>query len=501
MATPKEILLNAKRAAELATTAAGKAEAEAATARSFTRVIEGDIAEALAALPREETPAEKEAREKAEKEAKEKELPQTVFTLTIIPLSAGEIPNSGRGMYEWEGEHSMVPTGGWPLEDYYARDELTWAQMEPTKGIYNFSALDNAIAKATGKGGRLRFRIMSWMPGGGNRYPSYIPAMPGGYPDWNSALWLESWANLWKALGEKYGSNPRIGWVDIGGYGAWGEWHMNGVTTANSHITTANGVKMVDAVVKAFPKAHPILGTSAAIKDESPLQPPLMPALAKAFPTLGWHFDNYGTAPPGNGNNLFYAKPGGLAANAEIWERWKTAPVIAEWWNKPLASLADAEKSLNEFYVSHIGSGNNPAQSWKVNPTLYNEILKRSGFRYQMTRLEIPTLKTGENATFTSLWENVNVAPTYDPWTVWFELHSGEAIVWNRKSSLDLRTLLPTGGVAKKVEDPFFVDAPKGTYGLFVRVMDGNGILAPMRLAINGRLAGGSYPLGSVIVN
>ena len=26
-------------------------------------------------------------------------------------------------------------------------------------------------------------------------------------------------------LGKRYAAEPALGWVDVGGYGAWGEWH------------------------------------------------------------------------------------------------------------------------------------------------------------------------------------------------------------------------------------------------------------------------------------
>ncbi|HEX4186725.1 MAG TPA: DUF4832 domain-containing protein [Solirubrobacteraceae bacterium] len=462
--------------------------------------------------------AEREARERAEREAREREEAEhgkggvLTFTPSVIPLSAPEIPNSGRGLYDWMGEHSMTP-GGWPLVDYYMRDELSWTRdLEPSKGVYPFltapGPIDQALAKAAEKGGKLRFRVMAWMGSGGPRYPSYIPTLSGGgytFPDWNSEGWLTAWENLWKALGQKYGSNPRVGEIDTSGYGAWGEWHMcpsSCVSTAGSHITANNGVRMVAAVVKAFPKAHIVLGTSAAIKDESPLQPPLMPAIIKAFPSVGFHMDNFGAVAPQDGNNLPYAKPGAIAADSEIWERWKTAPVIGEWWNQSNATVANAKQTEEEQHVAMIGSGNNPSQIWKSNPAMYEEVLKRSGFRDQLDRVEVAPMLAGHAAIVTGTWENVNVAPTYDPWEITYELRSGEHVVWSAASAFDLRRLLPTAGKPVKATDSLLlpVDLPHGTYTLAVHIVDPTGALAPLRLADTGRTADGAYPLGSVTV-
>jgi hypothetical protein len=457
--------------------------------------------------------AEREAREKAEREAREKEESEhqtrLTFTPTVIPRSAAEIPNTGRGLYDWQGGTSGLPSG-WPLVDYYMRDSIVWSRdLEPSQGHYSFlerpGVIDEGLAKAAAKGGRLRFRIMAWMPGSTNRMPSYIETETVNgqtFPKWNSASWLGAWANLWKALGSKYGSDPRIGWIDTGGYGAWGEAHMNGILAPGSHITTENFAKMVGDVVSAFPKAHVLIGTSAAVKDEAPIEPMLLPAVVKRYPTVGFHFDNMGAIAPADGNNLPYLRPGGLAEDLSAWERWKTAPVISEWWNLPNATLATARSSTAEWHVSGLGSGNVQSSVPAGNEAEYQGILKLAGFRDQLDRLEVSPLSAGHQVIFTSTWENVNVAPTYEPWGVRYELRSGETVVWSGASALNLRRLLPTEGKPLKASDTFTVPPtlPPGNYTLAVKVIDPTSTVAPMRLADAGRTNDGAYPLGTVTV-
>ena len=457
--------------------------------------------------------AEREAREKAEREAREREehgLPKGLtFTPAIVPRSASEIPNTGRGLYDWQGGTSGLPSG-WPTVDYYMRDAIAWNRdLEPSQGHYSFlekpGVIDQGLALAAAKGGRLRFRVMAWMPGSANRMPSYIETESFGgqtFPKWNSPSWLNAWANLWKALGSKYGSNPRVGWVDVGGYGAWGEAHMDGLGGVGTHITTENFVKMVGDVVNAFPKAHVLLGTSAAVKNEAPIQPALLPAVVKAYPSLGFHFDNMGASAPSDGNNLPYLKLGGAAQDVEAWERWKTAPVISEWWNLPNATVAMARSSTLEMHVSGLGSGNIQSSVHTANEGEYQELLKLAGFRDQLDKVELSALSAGQPASFTSSWENVNVAPTYDPWQVRYELRSGETTVWSGTSAFDLRTLLPTEGKPLTTSDTFTLPAglAKGDYTLALQVVDPTGTVAPMRLADSGRTGDGAYPVGIVSV-
>jgi hypothetical protein len=259
---------------------------------------------------------------------------------------------------------------------------------------------------------------------------------------------------------------------------------------------------MVGDVVSAFPKAHVVLGTSAAVKNEAPIQPALLPAVVKTYPTVGFHFDNMGASAPANGNNLPYLKLGGAAQDLEAWERWKTAPVISEWWNLPNATVAMARASTIEMHVSGLGSGNIQSSVHTGNEGEYQELLKLAGFRDQLDKVEVSTLTAGQPASFSSTWENVNVAPTYDPWQVRYELRSGETTVWSANSSFDLRKLLPTEGKPLTTADTLTLPTglAKGSYTLAVQVVDPTGTVVPMRLADAGRTGDGAYPLGTVTV-
>ncbi len=456
---------------------------------------------------------EREARERAEREAREREEGEhgrsVTFVPASIPRSAAEIPNTGRGLYDWQDGTSGLPPG-WPVVDYYLRDAIDWGRdLEPSQGHYPFlekpGVIDEGLAKAAAKGGRLRLRVMAWMPGSANRMPPYIETETVGgqtFPKWNSASWLNAWANLWAALGSKYGSNARIGWIDTGGYGAWGEAHMNGLLAPEAHISTENFLKMVGDVVTAFPKAHVLIGTSAAVKDEPPFQEELLPAVVARYPTVGFHFDNMGAVAPADGNNLPNLQPGAADEDLAAWERWKTAPVISEWWNLPDATVAIAKASTEEWHVSGLGSGNVQRSVIAGNEAEYQEVLKLAGFRDQLDKLEVSPLRAGHQATFTSTWENVNVAPTYDRWAVTYELRRGGGVVWSGVSALDLRRLLPTEGNPLKASDSFTLPAtlPAGSYSLAIHVIDPTGTVAPMRLADAGRIADGSYPVGTVKV-
>ena len=148
-----------------------------------------------------------------------------VLRSQAIPMSAPEIPNPMRGQYEWLG----TPDGaaGFPTTDVYYRDQVAWKRIEPTPGVYDFSSFDQGIARARELGGRFGFRVMAWCPGCWlDATPDWLPRQPGtDIPAWDDEVFLAAWERLMAELGKRYAAEPALGWVDVGGYGAWGEWH------------------------------------------------------------------------------------------------------------------------------------------------------------------------------------------------------------------------------------------------------------------------------------
>ena len=81
-------------------------------------------------------------------------------------------------------------------------------------------------------------------------------------PEWNDETFLTRWEALWTELGKRYADDPRLGYVDVGGYGKYGEWWVDG---AALHITDANGLRMIKAVTSAFPTKHVLINTMSPV--------------------------------------------------------------------------------------------------------------------------------------------------------------------------------------------------------------------------------------------
>ena len=175
-------------------------------------------------------------------------------------------PNTQRFRYPDPRFAGIAPSSR-PLKEIYGR--ISWRQLEPEEGRYDFSALDAVLTPCAevgarepclAPGGRFAFRVMAFDPqtavnashaAGDDGFPVYSDApgylldgrhgwlLPvnasdpsrGRYftPDWNDPVFLARAEALLKALAAKYDGDRRIAWIDIGIYGSWGEWHTAGL--------------------------------------------------------------------------------------------------------------------------------------------------------------------------------------------------------------------------------------------------------------------------------
>ncbi len=436
-----------------------------------------------------------------------------------LPSSAPELPNPLRGEYQWYGE-SVVPPG-WPYQDSYTRYD--WKKLERSPGEYDFSAIDAELSSAAARGGRFGFRVMSVCSGcgdGGVAVPAYLTTSSGGWyanvhgeknfiPDWNNETYLSRWEALMQALGARYASDPRIGVIDIGGAGNWGEWHNSPYDgqypgpKGQVPATDANARRIVEASLAAFPPGDHLLvirtANSAAVRY----------ALGRSA-RVGLRLDCLGGGAGMVGDREALANVWDLAA-----ERWKTAPIVTEWCGNITPGSNRFQEfglaQVQEFHVSMVSSGNF-VKSGSGGLSAYStaeqngfvSATRLSGYRFVLDSLKLPSVlaSTSDFAMITQ-WENVNVAPAYLSFNVMVQLRdSANTVAWQAKSALDLRQLLPTGGSPVEWTDHFSLGGLNpGTYQVAIQIVDPAQISPPLQLAIEGRQPDGSYPFGSIEVH
>jgi hypothetical protein len=402
------------------------------------------------------------------------------FAPTQIAYTEPEIANTLRGQYAWSGQEQQP--GSYKTLDTYYRDQVMWSRIEPTRGTYDWSWFDQGLADAGARGGKFGFRVMAWCPYcWRDATPSWLPRQAGTtIPDWNSPTFLNAWDDLMKALADRYANDPRLGYVDIGGYGKYGEWHTDG---EGANGTPASIGRIIRSVHDRFPKQHVLIN---AMNTEG-----LTQALA-LDPKIGVRMDCLGLA------NFFYA----FDHMANVQARWKTAPVMTEWCHATSTSTVTGAAQVKKYHVSTVSSGNTYTPYASMSATQqagWRDAVKHSGYRYQLRSLKLPkSIRSGRAISVTTVFKNAGSAPTYDDWRVQLRLlDANNALVAKAPLTIDLRGLLTD---TKTYSRTTTLTAAPGTYKVAVAVVDPVDYLDPMWLATKGRVAGGNYVLGSVKV-
>jgi uncharacterized protein DUF4832/glycosyl hydrolase family 42 (putative beta-galactosidase) len=404
-----------------------------------------------------------------------------VLRSQAIPMSAPEIANPMRGQYEWLGATALP--AGFPTKDVYYRDQVAWKRVEPSPGGYDFTYFDEGLARAHELGGRFGFRVMAWCPGCWlDATPDWLPRQPGtDIPDWNDEAFLAAWDRLMAELGERYAGDPALGWVDVGGYGAWGEWHN---ANQGAEITVDNAVRMMRSVLDHFPDQHVIINA---------MVPKYVDAATALSPRMGLRVDCLGEF------NMFSLLP----TSPVLQERWKTAPVLSEWCLTAGTSTTLGAEQVRQFHISQVARPNDDiAARMAADPAVaagFVDAAKSSGYRYVLSALRVPRkLPATGSFTVRSLWRNDGSAPTYDDWRVTLQVRKRGAVVASTDLRVDLRKVLPGTTKLKRAVD--LGKLKRGRYSLWVTVTDPVGYLAPMNLAISGRRPDGAYRIGLVRV-
>jgi hypothetical protein len=473
------------------------------------------------------------------------------FTFTEIPYGSADLVNPGRGAEQWHDRTDVnVPAEGTntsPFDVYY---RFVWTRLEgATQGSYNWSYFDGLINDAIRKKQKFSFGIMTVYPegtpneglqaydGGTGAYPEYLHNLMQSEPvkDWRSgSTWVpnynsNNYLNRLLALNQAVYNHIQaasfngikykdvVQFIDIRGYGSWGEWHSAGLVDntnqypAGTFPSVASFKRIVDAHTKGFPTiplVAMIAGFDAGWLGNTNNPPEIAHYILTQKNTwgpIGWRRDQWGATDDylkeylENNNRSF----GGVTFKNLIMERWKTAPVTGEppAWNP--GDYFDLERQVRLYHATSFGNGN---YGVTPNGTIKDRVRaasKATGYRLKILSGEAPQA-IPKNGTFSikTIWQNAGIAPTYENWNVIFELqNAGNAVVWSGTSTKILKLFLPAAAGAVTT-DKFTLPAtvPAGTYKLVVRVKDPAKYRPDIRLAVNGRNADGSYTIFTSVV-
>ena len=391
-------------------------------------------------------------------------------SLTDHPLTAApsplDNPLKGFARFYFPGDNQ---NSGYPRSlawSYFGLSEVMTSATDCAS--YNWSIVDNALNEIASYGNQAAIRFYLEYPGGTGSHPgNAIPHCFDGHvayrnntfwgtvsPDYDSPYLLSAVGNFIAALGARYDGDPRIGFINLGIVGLWGEWHTwpFDADTADGYPnlmpTDAHAAQIVQAFDNAF----------ARTKLE--IRYPDSAGGAANGRDIGYHDDSfcYREGSPLAGVTLPQSMGG--ADYAQL-QRALNQGVENKWITDSMGGEVRPEIQSSAFASWPGGSGqvdNMKAcielehTTWKINQTSQSysgsdpnvaAAVRLMGYDFTATHAYFPTSATG-SATVGVTIANNGVAPFYYPWTVSLGLRNAAGTVvktWD--TPWDLRTVMP----------------------------------------------------------
>jgi len=166
----------------------------------------------------------------------------------------GPADNALKGFMPYAGSFTTFP---YSMEWFY----IPWKDIQSGYNIYTWAALDDQLKTIADRGHQAVFRIYADYPKRAYGIPAFLSYVPkNAYtdngnttsfsPDYENADLRRAMKNLIAALGARYDGDARIGFIEVGFLGFWGEWHTYPHTAWFPSVTVQNEV--LDAFENAF---------------------------------------------------------------------------------------------------------------------------------------------------------------------------------------------------------------------------------------------------------
>lgn len=330
--------------------------------------------------------------------------------------------------------------------------DITWAELEPEEGVYNWASIDeeNQISRWRKEGKHLVFRFVCDIPGeeahmdipewlyekSGKAGKWYDGEYGKGFaPDYNNPTIISCHEQAVKALGEHFGQDGLISYVELGSLGHWGEWHVNYSEGIQRIPREAVRDKYILPWTEAFPDARILMRRPFASAEK-----------------YGFGLYNDMTGQPEATQSWFdwinnggeYDQTGEKNVIVPMKDFWKTAPSGGEFTSSlSMEEMLDTNLSgtvemIREAHTTFLGP-KIPDENYVDG---YKEVLKNMGYRLWISMAELKN--TAKGSRLKLIWENSGVAPMYKEWPVYvyIEDESGK-LVEKSRISIKISSLLP----------------------------------------------------------
>ncbi|MGE5583310.1 MAG: DUF4832 domain-containing protein [Bacillota bacterium] len=346
-------------------------------------------------------------------------------------------------------------------------------QLMVDNNKFDWSDLEMNLNSIASRGNQAVFRIYLDYPQRATGIPDFLlknglktykySQFGGGTcPDYNDPRLLQALDNFIAALGAKYDGDPRIGFIQIGLIGFWGEWHTTG---SDWMPTVDNQNRILTSYDRAFNKTKILVRYPVG---DSP------------YMDIGYHDDSFAYQTIGTSDDSFLS----LLKSANMETNWKMAPVggemrpeiqISMWKYTPpkgledyntCAELTHASWLLNQGVFDQPPTGLKWCRAMEAARRLGYELFVPKSFLFYTIKKDTP-IKLGVQI------QNVGIAPFYYDWKVQLGIRnsSGE-VIKTFDTNWRLSKILPG---PKPVDLEYTIEHPGleiGSYTMVMRVVN-----------------------------
>lgn len=347
---------------------------------------------------------------------------QAADTTSWVTMPAGATPanNPLAGFVPYAGSYNTMPHS---MEWFY----IPVSSVVVGPGQYDWTRLEAELNAVSARGHQAVFRFYLDYPGKSSGVPSYLLDAGiatntytdhgnGGEsvsPNYEDPRLLDAMDSFIAAFGAKYDGDKRIGFIQMGLLGFWGEWHT--YPHENWFASSTAQQRVLQAYTKAFTK------TKLQVR---------YPDAANSTLNVGYHDDSFGTQTlPGTGWHFMDRMNQAGTAN-----KWLTQPVGGELrpeiqncvFESPMVCPVVSESDINDF----SGSVKATHASWLLNhhafePGYTGQELTNAkaaaqsmGYKFQATSFALTPGSTAGYSVLSVNVRNTGVAPFYYDWPV-----------------------------------------------------------------------------------
>jgi hypothetical protein len=461
-----------------------------------------------------------------------------IFSILIFPLINVEAATR-KVSPPIDGGFSANPGIGWqnlPGHNFldesilYRRPELAWNDLNPASGKYNWKPIDDLINQAKAKNEQVAFRISTNSSHNkGLEVPKWVidrgAKMLGNDADYSNCVYQEEWGRFVDALRMKYDGNLFIAAIDIGGYGASGEWPYNNQTQLDKdpkNPQTLNGKarkRLANIFIGGADENH-----ICRDKNNKTLKKPyyykgfqktqlFMPYagikqsiqyVVNKRKDVGIRYDCLGRR--GSSGDIMNQ------IGNEINQIWKTAPIAFEFCNGGNSFDGLIKESDSLLKKSH-GSIVHDNINWNKSQNKIKALMSKVGYKYHMKSIQYTdNVARNQKMNVDMIWENIGTAPSYPKMGQNFGLRlyivdkkTGKNVAEIPISSNISRwypaSKLPSSPPENKVSASIKISSAikPGTYELKVGIRD-NRTGGKINLSTQNKDKGNRYRIGDIVI-